>query len=131
MAKKAEEIRSPNIRKATTKIQRYGRVIGIEKKDIPEYKRLHTDVWPGVLKMIKECNIRNYSIYLAELEKDKFYLFSYFEYVGDDFDADMAKMAEDETTKRWWKHTDPMQKPIPTCKKGQWWTEIEEVFHTD
>lgn len=131
ITKKVKKFRLPSIRKAATKVHRYGRVIGIEKKDIPEYKRLHTDVWPGVLKMIKQCNIRNYSIYLAELEKDKFYLFSYFEYVGDDFEADMAKMAEDETTKKWWTHTDPMQKPIPTRKEGKWWAELEEVFHTD
>jgi L-rhamnose mutarotase len=131
MTKKVKETRSPNMSKAATKIQRYGRVVGMEKKDIPEYKQLHTDVWPGVLKMIKQCNIHNYSIYLAELEKDKFYLFSYFEYTGDDLKADMAKMAEDETTKRWWKITDPMQRPIPTCKQGEWWAEAEEVFHID
>lgn len=131
MAKKVQAKHLPNIRKATKKVQRHGMVIGIEKKSIPEYKRLHTDVWPGVLKMIKECNIRNYSIYLAEVEKDKFYLFSYFEYIGDDFDADMAKMAKDETTRKWWKHTDPLQKPIPTRKEEEWWAELEEVFHTD
>lgn len=130
MAKEIEAGRPTNIQNVAQKVQRYGRVIGIKKKDIPEYKRLHTNVWPGVLKMIKECNIRNYSIYLAELEKDKFYLFSYFEYTGDDFEADMAKMAKDEITKKWWTHTDPMQKPIPTCKEGQWWAELEEVFYT-
>jgi len=131
MAKKVKAIRSPNTRKATTKILRCGKVISIEKKNIPKYKRLHASVWPGVLKMIKECNIRNYSIYLAEVEKGKFYLFSYFEYIGDDFEADMAKMAKDKTTKRWWKHTDPLQRPIPTRREDEWWAEVEEVFHTD
>ena len=38
--------------------------------------------------MIQECNIRNYSIYYRDG-----YLFSYYEYVGDDYEADMAKMA--------------------------------------
>jgi len=32
--------------------------------------------------MIKGCNIRNYSIYLGELERNRYYLFSYFEYIG-------------------------------------------------
>lgn len=131
MAKKAEPVRSANTRKTTQKVRRYGMVIGIDKKSIPEYRRLHGDVWPGVLKMITECNLRNYSIYLAEVKKDKFYLFSYFEYIGDDFEADMAKMANDETTKKWWTHTDPLQKPIPTRKEGEWWAELDEVFHTD
>lgn len=112
-------------------VQRYGSVIGIEKKNIEEYKKLHANAWPDVLKMIKKCNIRNYSIYLGELEPGKYYLFSYFEYVGKDFKADMAEMAKDPTTKEWWTHTDPLQKPISTCKPGEWWAGMEEVFHTD
>ncbi len=116
---------------AQPKIQRYGSIIGIKPEDIEEYKRLHADVWPGVLKQIKECNIRNYSIYLCELEKDKYYLFSYFEYTGNDFKADMAKMAADQITQKWWKHTDRLQVPVPTRKQGEWWAKMEEVFHYD
>ena len=40
-------------------------------------------------------------------------LFAYFEYVGDDFAADMAKMAADPMTQDWWKFTDPLQEPLP------------------
>lgn len=112
-------------------VTRYGSVIGLRAEKLKEYKELHAAVWPGVLKQIKECNIHNYSIYLGELEKGQYYLFAYFEYTGDDFEADMAKMAEDETTKNWWKLTDPQQIPIPTRKEGQWWAIMEEVFHTD
>jgi L-rhamnose mutarotase len=114
---------------AQQKIQRYGSVIGLKPEKIEEYKRLHANVWPGVLKMIKQCNIRNYSIYLGELENDKYYLFSYFEYTGDDFDADMAKMAADPTTQKWWSFCEPCQSPIPTRKEGEWWANMEEVFH--
>ncbi len=113
------------------RVQRYGMVIGLKSDKVAEYKRLHADVWPDVLKMIRECNIRNYSIFLVELEKGKYYLFSYFEYTGEDFKADMAKMAADPTTQRWWKLTDPCQVPIPTRKQGEWWAEMEEVFHMD
>jgi L-rhamnose mutarotase len=116
---------------ARPKVQRYGSVIGIKPENIEEYKRLHADVWPGVLKTIKQCNIRNYSIYLGELERDRYYLYSYLEYTGENFEADMAKMAADETTQKWWKLTDPLQVPIPTRKKGQWWASMEEVFHCD
>ena len=114
---------------AQQKVTRYGDVLGIKPEKIEEYKRLHADVWPGVLKMIKESNIRNYSIYLGELEKGKYYLFSYFEYTGDDFEADMAKMAADPTTQRWWELCKPCQSPIPTRKEGEWWANMEEVFH--
>ena len=113
------------------KVQRYGSVIGIKKEKIAEYKQLHAECWSGVLKMVEQCNIRNYSIYLGELEEDKYYLFGYFEYVGDDFDADMAKMAADPTTQKWWDRCMPCQIPLDNRKEGDWWMSMEEVFHTD
>lgn len=106
--------------------QRYGMVLKVRPERIEEYKEYHAAVWPGVAKMITECNITNYSIYL----KDGF-LFSYFEYVGDDFEADMAKMAADPVTQEWWDIMMPMQEPLPTRKEGEWWAEMEEVFHQD
>ena len=112
-------------------VRRVGSVIGIKAKNIPEYKRLHAAVWPEVLGKLRAVNIRNYSIYLAELEKGKHYLFSYFEYTGSDFEADMKQMADDPNTQRWWKHTDPLQAPVPTRKEGEWWHTIDEVFHMD
>ena len=112
-------------------VERYGMIIGLKPEKIAYYKELHAAVWPGVLKKIKECNIRNYSIFLKEVEPGKFYLFSYFEYTGNDFEADMAKMAADPTTQKWWKETDPCQFPIPTHAPKEWWTRMEEVFHTN
>jgi len=110
-------------------VMRVGRAIGIDKKNIEEYKRLHADTWEGVLKMINKANIRNYSIYLGEVEKDKYYLFSYFDYIGDNYEEDMKKVAADEETQKWLKLTDPLQKPLPTRGEGEWWAQWEEVFH--
>ena len=107
-------------------MKRYGMVIRIRPEKLDEYKTYHAKVWPEVLDMIKQCNIRNYSIY----HKDG-YLFSYFEYTGDDFDADMAKMAAHSKTQEWWEITEPMQEPLETRKDGEWWAEMEEVFHLD
>jgi L-rhamnose mutarotase len=116
---------------AQQKVTRYGQVLGIKPEKIEEYKQLHAAVWPGVLKKIKDCNIRNYSIYLREVEQGKYYLFSYFEYTGDDFEADMAKMAADSTTQKWWEVCEPCQSPIPMRKEGEWWSQMDEVFHYD
>ena len=113
------------------RVHRYGSVIGIKPENIPEYNRLHAAVWPEVLATLEDVNIRNYSIYLAEVKPGEFYLFSYFEYTGDDFKADMARMAADPDTKRWWKRTEPLQVPVPTRKEGEWWHTIEEVFHME
>jgi L-rhamnose mutarotase len=113
------------------RVQRYGQVIMLVPEKIPYYKELHAAVWPSVLKKIKDCHIRNYSIYLKEIEPGKHYLFSYFEYTGGDFEADMARMAADPETQRWWKETNPCQRPVPLRGEKEWWSAMEEVFHTD
>jgi L-rhamnose mutarotase len=105
---------------------RYASVIGMKPENRAEYERLHADVWPDILAKIYECNIRNYSIYrYGEL------LFSYFEYIGSDFDADMALMAEDSLTQKWWGVCKPLQTPVADRADGEWWAAIPEVFHVD
>ncbi|WP_226781453.1 L-rhamnose mutarotase [Oceaniglobus trochenteri] len=104
---------------------RMGSVIGVRPEHIAEYKRLHADVWPGVLKTISECNIRNYVIYLREPEN---LLFAHFEYHGDDWAADAAKMAADPVTQDWWKICMPQQRKLDTAGEDDWWAPMEEVF---
>jgi len=107
-------------------MQRFGQLIGVQPGKIEEYKRWHAAVWPEILDMIRQCNIRNYSIF----HKDGL-LFAYFEYVGDDFAADMAKMVADPKTQEWWAIQMPLQAPIPTRAEGEWWASMEEMFHTE
>jgi L-rhamnose mutarotase len=116
--------------KETLHMKRFGWITGLKAEKVEYYKELHANVWPGVLKKIKECNIQNYSIYLKKIDSN-FYLFSYFEYIGSDFEGDMKKMAEDTTTIRWWKEANPCQQPLPEAADNQIWTNMEEVFHTD
>jgi L-rhamnose mutarotase len=111
--------------------QRYAMVIGLKAEKIARYEELHADPWEGVLRRITACNIRNYSIYKTEIDQGKFYLFGYFEYVGDDFEADMDRMAGDAETQRWWKETDPCQLKIATAGEEDWWVTMDEVFHHD
>jgi len=107
-------------------MKRYGQVIQLKPEKLEEYKRLHRAVWPEVLRIIRDCHIHNYSIFLRDG-----LLFSYFEYDGNDFRADMAKMAADPKTREWWTLTDPCQQPVKTAAPGEWWAPLEEVFHTD
>lgn len=110
-----------------TKImQRHGQIIGVRPEKLEEYKRWHAAVWPEVEDMIRECHIRNYSIY----HRDGL-LFAYFEYIGDDFEKDMARMAADPKTQEWWSIQMRLQSPLPSRKQGEWWAEMEEVFHLD
>jgi L-rhamnose mutarotase len=112
-------------------IQRYGSVIGVKEDMLEKYKELHANPWPQVNKQITECNIQNFSIYLTQFPDGKYYLFSYFEYTGDDFDADMKKMADDPMTQKWWKETDPCQFGLENRPEGEWWKSMEEVYHLD
>ena len=107
-------------------MKRYGSVIKIKPGKLEEYKKLHANIWPEVAKTITECNIINYSIF----HKDG-YLFSYFEYIGKNYKADMEKMAADLTTQKWWDICMPMQEPLETRREGEWWANMEEVFHQD
>lgn len=62
----------------------------------------------------------------------KKYLFSYFEYVGNDYEKDMDEIAKDPITQRWWKETDPCQIRLDNRKnKDDQWTQMEMVFLDD
>jgi L-rhamnose mutarotase len=111
-------------------MQRYGMVTRVLPGKLDNYRLLHADVWPKVLTMIEQSNIENYSIYTARLTDGHDYLFSYFEYVGDDFDGDMAKMAADDDTQRWWALCKPLLESVTVLPPGEVWSPLEEVFHT-
>ena len=105
-------------------VKRFGQTIYLKPECADEYVKHHAAVWKPVLEMITACNIQNYSIF----KKDNV-LFAYFEYVGDDFEGDMAKMADDPETQRWWDVVKPLMQPIETRNAGEFWADMEEIFH--
>ncbi len=91
-----------------------------------EYERLHQAVWPSVLSRLSASNIRNYSIYrYGEL------LFSYLEYAGDDFEADMAAIAADPETQRWWALLTLLRTQTDISDADEWPMSMPEVFHLE
>lgn len=109
-------------------MQRMGRVIKLKPDVIAEYKRIHAAVWPEILRAIRASNVRNYTIFLKEPEN---LLFAYWEYHGTDYEADMENIKRAPRMQDWWDITDPMQMPLETRKDGEWWADMEDVFHTD
>lgn len=107
-------------------MKRIGSVIGIAPENVVEYERLHADVWPDVLARLSASHVVNYSIF-----RHDDLLFSYMEYVGNDFDADMEAMAADQATRAWWAICKPLQRPLEDRADGEWWKTIGEVFHLD
>ena len=115
---------------ASQTIRRYGSVIGLRPDCEQQYRELHANAWPAVMARLKQSNVQNYSIYVTELD-GKRYLFSYFEYTGTDYAADMLQLAEDPQTRRWWQQTDPLQIQLPNRKEGDNWSMMERVFLLD
>ena len=107
-------------------MRRFAQMIRLRQEDEEAYVRYHADVWPGVLRTIRECGIRNYSIFLR-----RGLLVAYFEYHGSDYAADMRKMAADPETQRWWAVMDPMQAVMEDAAAGEKWSNMTEVFHFD
>ena len=107
-------------------MKRFGQIIKLKPERIEEYVELHASVWPDVTKAIEKSNIKNYSIYL----KDEI-LFAYLEYVGNNFEADMEEMAANPIIQKWWDVCKPCMLPIETRQEGEWWANMEEVFHQD
>ena len=98
----------------------------LKENKIEEYERLHRAVWPGVLKKIQECNIRNYSIFRNGTE-----VFSYFEYIGSDYDADMHQMEMDETTQQWWTYTHPCFERYAVSSQSEFFHDMKQIFYFD
>ena len=105
-------------------MKRIAQLVGLRPEKREEYLRLHAAVWPGVEARLSASNISNYSIFLFGDQ-----LMSYFEYLGDDFEAYMALIAADPETREWWSHTDPCQEPLPGTPEGEIWATADEVWH--
>lgn len=110
------------------KVKRVGMVIGIKPDQIEEYKRLHADDYPGVRDLLTRANMHNFSIFMHTVEDGKPYLFGYYEYTGDNFEADMDWLAKQPRNKEWLTVTDAMQIPL---KGEDGWAVMEEVYHND
>jgi L-rhamnose mutarotase len=111
--------------------QRYAWVTGLKAEKAEQYRQLHANPWTLVNQTIKDCHIQNFSIHECEID-GQLYLFAYLEYTGEDFEADMKKMAADPVTQRWWKETDPCQSPLPdAAAQGKIWADTKELYYLE
>ena len=109
-------------------VKRIGMVIKIKPEKIDEYKALHSDSHQGVRHLLQKYNMRNFSIYMKQLEDGNYYEFAYYEYTGNDYEADMAKLAKEPENIEWLSKCDAMQIPLKDEKS---WTIMEEIFYND
>ena len=112
--------------RAQSHVQRVGMVIGIKPDRITAYEALHANSNKGVRDLLNKYNMHNFSIFIHQFDDGRYYLFGYYEYTGNDYKADMQRLAQESRNKQWLQMTDPMQIPLRGEKS---WSMIHEVYH--
>lgn len=102
----------------------FGQLGRLKLEKIQEYETLHGNPWPEVLKTIHDCNLRNYSIFRHED-----LVFACFAYIGEDYDADMAKMELCPHTQEWWKHTKPCFVKFSIRPDSEFYADMKQIFY--
>jgi L-rhamnose mutarotase len=97
---------------------------GFKMKMLPgfkdEYKKRHAEIWPELVRLLKNEGIGNYSIFIDE-ETDT--LFAYQEQTGESSSQDLGST---EIVQKWWKYmadimeTNPDNSPVTV--------PLEQVF---
>ena len=91
---------------------------------LDQYRRLHVDGYPGVRDLLSRYQLRNFSIFLHNVA-GRWLEFGYYEYHGEDFEADMAALAAEPRNQEWLVRCDPMQAPLDG-ETG--WSVMERVY---
>ncbi len=107
---------------------RHGQRLSLRPDCLEDYRRHHAAIWPEIAAAIHAAGIRNYSIFHFSGD-----LFGYYEYVGppEQYAARLRALAAAPRMRSWWDLMESMQIPHPARNDGEWWAEMEEVFHLD
>ena len=105
-------------------VKRVGMVIRIKPDRLEEYLALHSDSTAGVRDLLIKYNMRNFSIFMTQLEDSNYYEFGYYEYWGNDFETDMKMLEAEPRNKAWLEVCDPMQIPLQGEAS---WKEMERI----
>jgi L-rhamnose mutarotase len=116
------------VESAKKDVKRVGMVIKIKPEYIEEYKAVHSESNAGVRDLLIKANMRNFSIFLHQLDDGNWYEFGYYEYTGNDFEADMATLDKHPRNIEWLKICDPMQVPLDGYEG---WAEMEQVYYNN
>ncbi|WP_432510616.1 L-rhamnose mutarotase [Kineococcus sp. SYSU DK001] len=94
---------------------------------VPEYLRVHADVWPEMLEALTRTGWRNYSLFLRAEDG---LVVGYCE--TDDFAATTAAMAAEDVSARWEATMSRFFQPAPAGAAGDRPREqLVEYFHLD
>ena len=105
-------------------MKRIGTLMKLKPGALEAYTKLHDNIWDEVVEAANKANMRNYTIFMT---KDG-HLFSYYEYVGEDFDGDMAKKNALQISQKWQEATGAFREFMDGESKV---IELQEIWHHD
>ncbi len=100
---------------------RYGFHLIIREEMMEEYIKRHKNVWPELLKLLKEAGVSNYSIFMDGTD-----IFGYWECY--DLDRTLSIINSGEINRKWQDFMSDVIKTSPESRTGH---SIMEVFHLD
>ena len=93
----------------------------LKPEKVDEYVTLHKNAWPEIMEVISNSNFHNYSISIRGTQ-----LYTYYEYIGTNYEADKKKMDENPVMEKWRTFTKPC---FLRDEKGNAYKEMEEIFY--
>ena len=86
-----------------------------------EYKKRHQEIWPELVKLLKEAGVSEYSIFIDE---DTDTLFAFQKVEGD---GGSQNLGQTEIVQKWWAYMADIMKVNPDNSPVS--NELEEVFY--
>jgi len=106
-------------------MQRVCFCLQVRKDKLEEYKARHRQVWPEMLKALRQTGWGNYSLFL----RPDGLLIGYLETV--DFQAALQGMKNHNVNERWQHEMAPFFESLTGAAADESMTPLEEVFHLD
>ena len=119
-------VRGAEARRAK-RVERHAVVTRLRPEKELWYRTLHQTNWPGVADQMNRSNVCHWTTFLTGIGNE-LYMISYFDYVGEYIEADMAAMKDDPVTRRWWTHTEPCLDPLPEMAGKSPWAEMTRLL---
>ena len=104
-------------------MQRVCFVLNVRPDKLDEYKARHRQVWPEMLRALRDCGWNNYSLFL----RPDGLLIGYLE--TSNFEQALAGMKRLDVNAQWQKEMAPLFLSDNDCDPDQCMVPIEEVFH--
>lgn len=104
-------------------MKRIGTLMKLKPGALEAYQELHDSIWEPVVQAAHEAGMRNYTIFHLNG-----YLFSCYEYVGDDYEKDMFHKNSLPVSRRWQEATGTLREMIDGDSKQ---IMLDEIWHYD